>query len=126
MPRSSRAAERPQHFKRIQIPRSVWLIDCHSQSEIYFCNLRARDLSGFGKNLRGGNTPRLFPSSLPCAFPAYSYAMQINRKMKALMFGDPIAIVYETCGKHRRILPLAFQALLVVFQNQAKEAGKIF
>jgi len=45
--------------------------------------------------------------------------MQINRKMKALMFGDPIATVNEACGKlrARKILPLAFEANLVVFQN---------
>jgi hypothetical protein len=58
--------------------------------------------------------------------PGHSHAMQINRKMKALMFGDPVAAIYEACGKRRGILPRAFQANLVVFQNWIKEAAKIF
>jgi hypothetical protein len=65
--------------------------------------------------------------------------MQINRKRKASLFGnpvvtvyedlfgDPVATVYEACGKRRArgILPRAFQAHFLVFQNWVKEAGKI-
>ena len=59
--------KRPQHFKRTQIPRSVRLIECHSDPEIYFETTLTHSQPGpvwiLGKSQWGttGNTPRGIP-----------------------------------------------------------------
>src|SRR6185503_8811541 len=53
---------------------------------------------GFEKLPRGKH-PTGNPVISPLRRPGHSHAMQTNGKMKALKFGDPIATVYEACGK---------------------------